>query len=138
MKSTDFQHFLPELLGQIFEECLPDFGDQRISRISSASQAPLKLGRVCSHWRQVALSTPALWDRIDLTKSNYAENEQEVANVNRIAALKAQVFFGKVGLSPSLDLAVEPDDRRNSSCHSGTAATQIKVEIVDFASPGGG
>ncbi len=101
MKSTDFQRFLPELLGQIFEECLPDFDNYRISRISSANLAPLKLGRVCSHWRQVTLSTQALWDRIELTKSFYAEDMQEVAIVDRIVPAKLRFFWKGRALAQS-------------------------------------
>ncbi|KIJ59782.1 hypothetical protein HYDPIDRAFT_118134 [Hydnomerulius pinastri MD-312] len=51
------QRMPPEILGIIFENCLP------VDEFSRAvlSQSPLLLGRVCSHWRQVCLSTPRLW-----------------------------------------------------------------------------
>lgn len=57
-----------ELLAEIFWFCLPLY-DMRHTNFSfkawhsslSRRQAPLLLGRVCSLWRMVTLSTPSLW-----------------------------------------------------------------------------
>ncbi|KAJ6504582.1 hypothetical protein C8R47DRAFT_151596 [Mycena vitilis] len=45
-----------EITSQIFVHCLPDS-----ARDVSPLDAPLVLGRVCSVWRNIALSTPQLW-----------------------------------------------------------------------------
>ncbi|KIM91617.1 hypothetical protein PILCRDRAFT_810904 [Piloderma croceum F 1598] len=51
-----------ELWAQIFVLCLPDDNFVEID----ASKAPLLLGQVCSSWREITLSTPALWSSICL------------------------------------------------------------------------
>lgn len=96
MQSTAFQHLIPELLGQIFEECFPDFDKSS----SYADQVPLKLVCVCSHWRQVALSTPALWDRIDLKMPYDTCEGQQAVDVDTKLARKAQVFMKRSGCRP--------------------------------------
>ncbi|KAJ7488329.1 hypothetical protein FB451DRAFT_735424 [Mycena latifolia] len=47
----------PEILQEIFIACLPTSHNA----IMHTAQAPLLLGRVCSVWRTVSLSTAALW-----------------------------------------------------------------------------
>src|SRR6202042_2563956 len=46
----------PEVWGEIFMQCLP--ADEFVE--IQASAAPLLLGQVCSHWREIALSTQSL------------------------------------------------------------------------------
>ncbi|KAJ7160936.1 hypothetical protein C8R46DRAFT_1284700 [Mycena filopes] len=46
----------PELLSEIFTECLPTY-----SAVPAASRAPLLLAGVCREWRAIALSTPSIW-----------------------------------------------------------------------------
>ncbi|KAF8169279.1 hypothetical protein K438DRAFT_2024702 [Mycena galopus ATCC 62051] len=50
----------PEILQQIFVGCLPT----RHNAIMHPSASPLLLGRVCSAWRTIALSTPELWSSV--------------------------------------------------------------------------
>ncbi|KAJ7823957.1 hypothetical protein B0H14DRAFT_3729492 [Mycena olivaceomarginata] len=46
-----------EILREIFIACLP----ANRNAVMSAREAPLLLGRICSAWRTIALSTPRLW-----------------------------------------------------------------------------
>ncbi|KAJ7434096.1 hypothetical protein B0H11DRAFT_1888478 [Mycena galericulata] len=50
----------PEILQEIFIACLPEHHYATMD----ASKAPLLLGRVCSAWRTVSMSTPALWSTV--------------------------------------------------------------------------
>ncbi|KAF7356312.1 hypothetical protein MVEN_00963500 [Mycena venus] len=50
----------PEILQEIFVACLPT----RYCAIMHPSDSPLLLGRVCSAWRTIALSTPELWSSV--------------------------------------------------------------------------
>ncbi|KAJ7115376.1 hypothetical protein C8R44DRAFT_675801 [Mycena epipterygia] len=50
----------PEILQEIFMACLP----QRHNALMHAGHAPLLLGRVCSAWRTISLSTAALWSSV--------------------------------------------------------------------------
>ncbi|TDL21826.1 hypothetical protein BD410DRAFT_898657 [Rickenella mellea] len=54
-----------DVLSQIFLSCLPDEGFPTLS----AEEAPMVLGRVCSHWRDVALATHVLWAALNATSS---------------------------------------------------------------------
>ncbi|KAJ7592592.1 hypothetical protein C8J56DRAFT_479513 [Mycena floridula] len=52
---------LPEdMLREIFVSCLPSNKAAAIA----ITEAPLLLGRICLSWREIALSTPALWASI--------------------------------------------------------------------------
>ncbi|EGO03124.1 hypothetical protein SERLA73DRAFT_70575 [Serpula lacrymans var. lacrymans S7.3] len=57
----------PEMLSKIFEHCLPLEEKSQVSTNEpSISHAPLLLGRVCSTWRAISLSTPRLWSFLKL------------------------------------------------------------------------
>ncbi|KAJ6580846.1 hypothetical protein B0H19DRAFT_891174, partial [Mycena capillaripes] len=46
-----------DLIQEIFITCLPT----RRNCVMSASEPPVLLGRICSSWRAISLSTPRLW-----------------------------------------------------------------------------
>ncbi|KAJ6564911.1 hypothetical protein DFH09DRAFT_473602 [Mycena vulgaris] len=50
----------PEILQEIFMACLPAGHDA----VMHTSEPPLLLGRVCSAWRTISLSTPMLWSSL--------------------------------------------------------------------------
>ncbi|KAJ6562713.1 hypothetical protein DFH09DRAFT_1159462 [Mycena vulgaris] len=52
----------PEILQEIFMACLPASHDA----VMHTSEAPLLLGRICSAWRAISLSTPSLWSSLHL------------------------------------------------------------------------
>ncbi|KAG2057470.1 hypothetical protein BDR06DRAFT_1005105 [Suillus hirtellus] len=55
--------YLPtEVLSQVFVHCLPE--DKYLSPVSKL--APVLLTRICRRWREVAVGTPSLWDRLDV------------------------------------------------------------------------
>ncbi|KAJ6616207.1 hypothetical protein B0H10DRAFT_1751925, partial [Mycena sp. CBHHK59/15] len=49
-----------EIMSEIFVHCLPDLSDSQ----PDLMKAPFVLMDVCSAWRKIALSTPALWATI--------------------------------------------------------------------------
>ncbi|KAF8213683.1 hypothetical protein K438DRAFT_1550126, partial [Mycena galopus ATCC 62051] len=46
-----------DIIQEIFIACLPTHRNC----VMSASEAPILLGRICSSWRALSLSTPRLW-----------------------------------------------------------------------------
>ncbi|KAJ7639193.1 hypothetical protein FB45DRAFT_1055353 [Roridomyces roridus] len=64
----------PEIMSAIFIYCLPTerFGRNAVN----FAEAPLLLSRVCSRWRQIALSTAALWQELDIRL-----RRRQVANI---------------------------------------------------------
>ncbi|KAJ7617444.1 hypothetical protein DFH06DRAFT_1306823 [Mycena polygramma] len=53
-----------DVIGEIFMACIPS--DQ--NPVMSAQTAPLLLGRICSEWRAITLSTPRLWSSIHIAE----------------------------------------------------------------------
>ncbi|KAJ7910265.1 hypothetical protein B0H13DRAFT_2329539 [Mycena leptocephala] len=53
-----------ELTAEIFVHCLPE-----LTSAPQTDTAPLLLGRICSTWRDIALATPELWSRLNITGS---------------------------------------------------------------------
>ncbi|TDL22406.1 hypothetical protein BD410DRAFT_260085 [Rickenella mellea] len=58
--STTIETLSPELLSEIFWHCVHDHPNvMHVPR-----RAPLMLGRICSRWRAISISTPGLWSTI--------------------------------------------------------------------------
>ncbi|KAJ7061612.1 hypothetical protein C8F01DRAFT_1057557 [Mycena amicta] len=53
-----------DIIEDIFVACLPTTRNSAMS----AKEAPLLLGRVCSAWRAISLSTPRLWSRVHIAQ----------------------------------------------------------------------
>ncbi|KAJ6594712.1 hypothetical protein B0H19DRAFT_1009754, partial [Mycena capillaripes] len=53
-----------DIIQEIFVACIP------IHRncVMSASEPPILLGRICSSWRAISLSTPRLWARLHIAE----------------------------------------------------------------------
>ncbi|KAJ7639261.1 hypothetical protein FB45DRAFT_1023997 [Roridomyces roridus] len=66
-----------EITSEIFVHCLPDVisGEDAVN----ITEAPLLLLRICSQWRQIALSTPRLWTRLDMDLLSRHEHASEIA-----------------------------------------------------------
>ncbi|TDL25302.1 hypothetical protein BD410DRAFT_635206 [Rickenella mellea] len=55
-----------DVLSQIFTDCVPASHKGGDFPTTSAKREPLLLGRVCSHWRRVALATHLLWAKLNI------------------------------------------------------------------------
>ncbi|KAK7022455.1 hypothetical protein R3P38DRAFT_2961045 [Favolaschia claudopus] len=55
-----------ELQSKIFLHCLYHAGEDRIARTPDPHLAPMLLLRVCQLWRDIALSTPELWNYLTM------------------------------------------------------------------------
>ncbi|KAJ7076025.1 hypothetical protein B0H15DRAFT_608560 [Mycena belliarum] len=68
--------FPPEITAAIFVHCVADrpfFGPTKLPWLSQ-HEAPLLLGRICRQWRDVALSTPELWNSIEVECPYFVED----------------------------------------------------------------
>ena len=54
---SPFRRLPLDIMGEIFAHCLPTHHNA----VMSVEEAPLLLGRICSRWRSITLSTPRLW-----------------------------------------------------------------------------
>lgn len=75
-----------ELLVEVFILCLPD-GKYIIPRPTSA---PLLLTQVCSSWRDIALSVPALWSSIQIDMDSTLSPRHVTTLASRVAAWLAR------------------------------------------------
>ncbi|KAJ7803743.1 hypothetical protein B0H13DRAFT_1671541, partial [Mycena leptocephala] len=80
-----------EILQEIFMACLPTRHDS----IMHASHIPLILGRVCSRWRTISLSTPVLWSSVHVIVPSTAgdQGHKEV----RLACESLQLWLRRSG-----------------------------------------
>ncbi|KAJ6594539.1 hypothetical protein B0H19DRAFT_64294 [Mycena capillaripes] len=53
-----------DIMEEIFMACLPTHRNC----VMSAQEAPIILGRICSSWRTISLSTPRLWSRLHIVE----------------------------------------------------------------------
>ncbi|KAG2035627.1 hypothetical protein BDR03DRAFT_1092985 [Suillus americanus] len=60
--SSPIWHLPTEILSEIFLYCLPEDEDL----VCTLRQAPILLTRICRRWREVAVSLPRLWCRLQL------------------------------------------------------------------------
>ncbi|KAF8133055.1 hypothetical protein K438DRAFT_1884520, partial [Mycena galopus ATCC 62051] len=58
-----------DMLQEIFVACLPT--DRNC--VMSACEAPVLLGRICSSWRNISLSTPRIWARLHIVEPERPE-----------------------------------------------------------------
>lgn len=63
----------PDILAEIFTFCPPRLGECSYLSTTSRLTAPLLLCNVCSSWRALAVSTPRLWQTLDLIVDLYAK-----------------------------------------------------------------
>ncbi|TDL25366.1 hypothetical protein BD410DRAFT_637324 [Rickenella mellea] len=83
-----------DILSQIFLECLSE------TQLSSVrmSEAPVLLGRICSHWRAVVLNTPMLWAGLMLGSGRVQNDDAKDA----MAAAEWKIRAGSCLMSYSL------------------------------------
>ncbi|KAJ7069461.1 hypothetical protein C8F01DRAFT_1112810 [Mycena amicta] len=75
-----------DMLQEIFVACLPTDRNS----VMSASEAPVLLGRICSHWRTVAFQTSALWARLHIVEPQCPPWTYTGGAKTRVAAKTAQ------------------------------------------------
>jgi hypothetical protein len=85
-----------DILREIFIACLP----ANRNAVMSAWEAPLLLGRICSAWRTIALSTPRLWASLHAPLDYIVETEPR-----RLAVIE---WLQRSGAAP-LSLSVCPE-----------------------------
>ncbi|KAF9462332.1 hypothetical protein BDZ94DRAFT_1166046, partial [Collybia nuda] len=90
-----------ELLQEIFFHCLPVDHNATMS----CHDAPLLLGRVCSHWRRVSLGTPRLWSGIHIvvpvsTPPSPNQHPSEILEQNHVIFEAVDAWLGRSGDLP--------------------------------------
>ncbi|KAJ7432587.1 hypothetical protein FB451DRAFT_1377212 [Mycena latifolia] len=58
-----------DVIQEIFTACIPTHRNC----VMSAMEAPVLLGRICSSWRSISLSTPRLWSRLHIVEPHFTD-----------------------------------------------------------------
>ena len=87
----------PELLQVIFVYCLP----LHRNAVMHSSEAPVLLGRVCSEWRRISLSTPEVWSSLHIVPPNvnFSNLKSSTARFKRKREL-VEMWLGRSGACP--------------------------------------
>ncbi|KAJ7234867.1 hypothetical protein B0H12DRAFT_1142249, partial [Mycena haematopus] len=100
----------------------------------SASEAPVLLGRICSSWRAISLSTPRLWASLHVVEPFRGRTDPAAAFDQKVAQRLeiTKTWLGRSGhclLSISLQSAPEATPQGSIS----TTSTQFIQTLVSFA-----
>ncbi|KAJ6481703.1 hypothetical protein C8R45DRAFT_1002766 [Mycena sanguinolenta] len=93
-----------DIIEELFMACLPT----NRNCVMSATEAPVVLGRVCSSWRTISLSTPRLWSRLHIVEPTrpYSANPSlyEAKAAQRLEV--AKTWLQRSGMCP-LSISLE-------------------------------
>jgi len=87
----------PELLQVIFVWCLPSHRNA----VMHSSEAPVLLGRVCSEWRRISLSTPEVWSSLHIVPPsvNFSNLKSSTTRFERKREV-IEMWLGRSGTCP--------------------------------------
>ncbi|KAJ7657786.1 hypothetical protein DFH06DRAFT_1197148 [Mycena polygramma] len=97
-----------DIIQEIFLACLPTYRNC----VMSAKEPPVLLGRICSSWRAISLSTPRLWTKIHLVRPSRPPSDSgsdEIQLFEKILSQRLETFkdwllrSGECALSISLE-----------------------------------
>ncbi|KAF9445967.1 hypothetical protein P691DRAFT_674583, partial [Macrolepiota fuliginosa MF-IS2] len=118
---SPFRRLVPEILQEIFFHCLPTAHNT----VMSLEEAPLLLGRVCNHWRQVAYSTPKLWASIHII-ATLAESDEA-----REGAVSA--WISRSGILPlSISMSTSGNVRSSRFCCIGRRVRPSNGQVQPY------
>ncbi|KAJ6481680.1 hypothetical protein C8R45DRAFT_1002655 [Mycena sanguinolenta] len=127
-----------DIIEELFMACLPT----NRNCVMSATEAPVILGRVCSSWRTISLSTPRLWSRLHIVEPTrpYSTNtglyEAKVAQRLEVA----KTWLQRSGMCPlsislegNLDHGISPPLTPNPA-HPSPSADLFLNLLIPLAS----
>ncbi|KAJ7502628.1 hypothetical protein B0H11DRAFT_2363514 [Mycena galericulata] len=88
----------PDMIQEIFMACLPTHRNC----VMSAKEAPVLLGRICSSWRTLSLSTPRLWSRLHIVEPTLIHPDASKAFEEKLAQRLeiTKTWLGRSGQCP--------------------------------------
>ncbi|KAF7366536.1 hypothetical protein MSAN_00910900 [Mycena sanguinolenta] len=115
-----------DIIEELFMACLPT----NRNCVMSATEAPVLLGRVCSSWRTISLSTPRLWSRLHIVEPTrpYSANPSlyETKIAQRLEV--AKTWLQRSGTCP-LSISLE------SNLHHGISPPLTPTSSHAFPNP---
>ncbi|KAJ7665889.1 hypothetical protein DFH06DRAFT_1385592 [Mycena polygramma] len=121
-----------DILQEIFIACLPTHRNC----VMSSSEAPVLLGRICSAWRAISLSTPRLWASLHVAEPTFQSGLTDEALFQHKVAQRIEmtkIWLGRSGSCPlSISLHSAPQYVRLPDIASNSE--QFIEALVLFAS----
>ncbi|KAF7357892.1 hypothetical protein MVEN_00835500 [Mycena venus] len=130
-----------DILEHIFVACLPTHRNC----VMSAKEAPVILGRICSSWRNISLTTPRLWCRLHIVEPPPPEPANSLSTSSRrLLQLEAKVtqrlevantWLRRSGQCPlSISLESNPDPPSPGASVSPARPDLFMTALVQVAS----
>jgi len=104
--SSPIRRLPPDLLGDIFVNCLPT----QHEAIINTDECPLVLTQICSGWRALALRTPRLWSSIHIVTRTRVERRNACLEVVKMWLKRSGDCPLSLSLSITYDNSSEQDD----------------------------
>ncbi|KAJ7797324.1 hypothetical protein B0H14DRAFT_3157570 [Mycena olivaceomarginata] len=118
----------PEMTSEIFIHCLPS---KRYMDVVNTNEAPLLLTHVCRVWRQIAISTPALWATFGIEDMWWLPRLAEIAQTWFKRAQKCPLSVRLHGQSPADDTF--SSFMKTLRRHSGKMRSlELQLDVEDF------
>ncbi|KAJ7816529.1 hypothetical protein B0H14DRAFT_2844683 [Mycena olivaceomarginata] len=120
----------------IFVACLPTHRNC----VMSAAEAPVLLGRICSAWRAISLTTPRLWSKLHLAEPEPPQRPYQLSNAQaqklsdkiaqRVEVTK--MWLGRSGQCP-LSLSLLGASKEGAVTEGHPATVQLLRALIESA-----
>jgi hypothetical protein len=118
----------PEMTSEIFIHCLPS---KRYTGVVNTDEAPLLLTHVCRVWRQIAISTPALWATFNIDDMWRLPRLAEITQTWFKRAQKCPLSVRLRGQTPAHDTF--SSFMKTLRRHSGEMRSlELQLDVEDF------
>ncbi|KAF8155345.1 hypothetical protein K438DRAFT_1862641 [Mycena galopus ATCC 62051] len=123
-----------DIIEEIFVACLPTHRNC----VTSATEAPLLLGHICSAWRSISLSTPQLWASLHLVEPSappHSAHAQEVREFGERVTRRLEItttWLGRSGQCP-LSLSIESSPEEGTIPEAYQATVRFFQALIPFA-----
>ncbi|KAJ7758533.1 hypothetical protein DFH07DRAFT_919284 [Mycena maculata] len=126
-----------DVIQEIFMACTPAHRDC----VMSAFEAPVLLGRICSSWRMISLSTPRLWSRLHIAiparPSQLADDGHRIVNLpgyEEKLTQRLETTKTWLGRSRQCPLSLSVNSENASDAPPGSSALPIAQTLLAFTS----
>ncbi|KAJ7689550.1 hypothetical protein B0H17DRAFT_1011967 [Mycena rosella] len=118
-----------DIIQEIFVACIPTHRNCAMS----AMDAPVILGRICSSWRAISLSTPRLWSRLHIVEPTCPYNSA-IAVFEEKLEQRLQTTTAWLGRSGQCPLSISLQSTFDRTSFTSTTQNHLIQALLPFAS----
>ncbi|KAF7334819.1 hypothetical protein MSAN_02368600 [Mycena sanguinolenta] len=116
-----------DIIQELFVACLPTHRNC----VMSASEAPVLLGRVCSSWRAISLSTPRLWCSLHVVEPLWSIADTPGSFEEKVAQ-RLEIIHTWLGRSGQCPLSISLLSAPEHAPPPGTDTATLSVTSMQF------